>query len=167
MGQRSTGIANTFQGAVDDLARTIESCTPDGWAAMTKDEGWTVAQLAQHVSGQFPLEMEFIVACAEGYEMPTYTWDDINAKNGSRADRNAAASKADVLRELRTNAALVATYLRSLSDEQLDRTGPLGLADGAMLTTEQLIHSGVLIEHITGHGESIKQAIGQPVVARV
>ena len=167
MGTRSTGVVNEFEQAIAAFALTVESCTPEQWAAICGDEGWTVAQLAQHVAGQFPLEMEFIVACAEGWPMPTYTWDDVNGRNGSRAGRNAAVSKSEVLQELRTNAALVGAYLRGLTDEQLDRTGPLGLADGAVLTTDQLIHSGVLIEHVTGHLASIKAAISAPTLARV
>ena len=126
-------------------------------------EGWTVAETAQHVSGQFPLEMTFITACAEGKPLPALTWDELNEKNGSRAAKNAAATRDGAVKELRSNAASTAAYVRGLSDEQLDRTGTLGLADGASVSTEQLIRGGVLIEHVTGHLESIRtasQAVG-------
>jgi hypothetical protein len=115
-----------------------------------------VAGVAQHVSGQFPLEMEFITAAAEGNEMPAYSWDDINGMNEGRAEKNSAASKADVLGELRAGGSSTAAYIRGLSDEQLDRKGKLGLAGGAEVSAQQLIEGGVLIDHVRGHMKSIQ-----------
>ena len=158
MSQRSTDLAEQFEQAVAEFRKTVEECSEAQWAAVCNAEGWTVAQTAQHVSGQFPLEMEFITAAAEAKPMPSYTWDDINGKNESRAGENSSASKADVLKELQTGAASTAAYIRALSDEQLDRTGSLGLADGASVSTQQLIEGGVLIAHVTGHLESIRGA---------
>ncbi len=158
MGKRSDALAGQFEEAVADFAKAVEECSDTGWAAICNAEGWTVAQTAQHVAGQFPLEMEFITAAAEGKPMPAYTWDDVNGKNDSRAARNRSASKAAVLQELRAGAASTAAYLRALSDEQLDRTGALSLADGASVSAQQLIEGGVLIAHVTGHLESIRSA---------
>lgn len=158
MGARSDELASEFEQAVADFAKVVESCSDAKWRAVCNAEGWTVAQTAQHVSGQFPLEMEFIAAPAEGKPMPAYTLDDINAKNDGRAAKNTAVSKADVLAELRAGGASTAAYIRALSDEQLDRTGALGLAGGAEVSTQQLIEGGVLIAHVTGHLESIRAA---------
>ena len=155
MSQRSTTLASQFEQTVAQFAAAVADCSDEQWQATCDDEGWTVAQTAQHVTGQFPLEMEFITAAAEGWEMPPYFWDEINGRNGSRAARNTAVTRDDVLRELRSGATTTAAYLRSLSDSQLDRSVPLGLADGAMVTTQQLIEGGVLIAHVTGHLESI------------
>jgi uncharacterized protein (TIGR03083 family) len=170
MGKRTEALATQFEEAVADFAKTVEGCTDAQWSAICNAEGWTVGQLAQHVSGQIPLEMEFITAVAEGKTMPFVTVDQLNEKNESRAEKNRAVTKAAVLQELRTNAASTAAYIRALADEQLDRTGPLSLADGAELTTEQYLLSGVLIAHFTGHLESIRDAItatGVPSGARV
>jgi hypothetical protein len=158
MGQRSAALADQFEKAVADLAKTIEGCSDAKWDAVCNDEGWTVRQVAQHISGQFPLEMEFITAGAEGRPFPSYTWDDINGKNDGRAAKNASATRADVLKELKEGAASTSAFLRGMSDEQLDHKGALGLAGGAEVSTEQLILGGVLIEHVTGHMQSIVNA---------
>lgn len=158
MAQRSTELANQFEQAVAAFGKAVSGCSDEMWGAICNDEGWTVAQTAQHVSGQFMLEMEFITAAAEGHPMPPYTWDDVNSRNEGRAARNAKVTREDVLRELQTGASVTAAYLRALSDDQLDRKVPLGLADGAMVTTQQLIEGGVLIAHVTGHLESIRAA---------
>lgn len=157
MGERSAKLADQFDQAINDFAKTVEGCSDQQWKATT-GEGYTVAALAQHVSGQFPLESEYITAAAEGKTMPSYSWDDINGMNDGRAGKNTNVSKADVIKELRDKSAPVSAYIRALSDEQLDRTGNLALAGGAAVSAEQLITGGVLIEHVTGHQKSIEAA---------
>jgi uncharacterized damage-inducible protein DinB len=156
MPHRAEQLANDFEQAVQDFAQTIEKIPDDKWSAKGGPEGWTIAGVAQHVSGQFPLEMEYITAAAEGRPLPGYSWDDINQKNESRAQKNSAATKADVLRELREGAASTAAYVRGLSDEQLDRPEKLALAGGAEVTAQQLIEGGVLIDHVRGHLQSLQ-----------
>ena len=156
MSERSSKLAEQFEQAVENLAGTIEACPDATWNASGGNDGWTVAGTAQHVSGQFPLEREYIVAAAEGKPAPPYSWDDINGKNDTRASKNSAATKQDVLKELRTGAESMAAYIRALSDEQLDRTLALPLAGGAAVSTQDLILGGVLIDHVNGHSASIK-----------
>ena len=139
MGSRAESLADKFEQAVAEFASTIERIPDEKWSAKGGSEGWTVAGVAQHVSGQFPLEMQYITAAAESKPMPSYSWDDINGMNESRAEKNSSASKADVLRELREGAASTAAYVRGLSDEQLERTAALALAGGASVSTQQLI----------------------------
>ena len=43
MGQRSAALADQFEQAVADLAKTIEACSDAKWDAVCNDEGWTVA----------------------------------------------------------------------------------------------------------------------------
>lgn len=162
MGQRATQLADQYDQAVAEFAKAIESCTDAQWACICNAEGWTVAQTAQHVAGQFPLEMTFITACAEGRDLPALTWDELNSKNENRAAENATVTQAAVMKELRERAAPTSAYVRALTDEQLDRTAKLGLADGAEVSTEQLILGGVLIAHVTGHLESIRTASPVP-----
>jgi hypothetical protein len=158
MGSRSSELADRFQQAVAEFAKTIEQLSDEKWSTASGPEGWNVAATAQHVSGQFPLEMEYITAAAEGRSSPAYSWDDINGKNDSRAAANGAVSKADVLKELRDGAASTAAYIRALSDEQLARTTKLALAGGAEVSAQALIEGGVLIDHVNGHLKSIQAA---------
>lgn len=159
MPTRGEDLATRFDRAVEDLRSTIESCPDNKWGAPCAD-GWTVAQVAQHVAGQFPLEGEYFFAAADGRGLPAYTWDDINAKNDARAAAEQSVTKEHVLKTLRDAAPPISSWLRGLSDEQLDRASPLALADGAMVTTQQLIEGGVLIDHVAGgHLQSIKTAI--------
>jgi len=155
MPSRAESLADKFEQAVAEFATTIERIPDDKWNAKGGPEGWTVAGVAQHVSGQFPLEMQYITAAAEAKPLPSYSWDDINGMNESRAEKNSSASKAEVLRELREGAASTASYVRGLSDEQLERTASLALAGGATVSAQQLIEGGVLIDHVLGHMKSL------------
>jgi hypothetical protein len=158
MGERSAALAQQFEQAVAEFAKAIEETPDEKWGAKT-GEGWTVAAAAQHVSGQFPLEMEYITAAAEGREAPGYSWDDINGKNDGRAAKNTAVSKVDVLKELRDGAASTTAYIRGLSDAQLDGTVSLAPAIDAEVSTQQLIEGDVLIGHVNGHLASIRDAV--------
>jgi len=132
MPSRAQSLADKFEEAVTEFANTVERIPDEKWSAKGGPEGWTVAGVAQHVSGQFPLEMEYITAAAEGKSLPAYSWDDINGMNERRAEKNGAASKAEVLQELREGAASTAAYVRGLSDAQLERTAALALAGGGI-----------------------------------
>jgi len=156
MGARASALADQFQQQIDELAKAIEQCPADKWGALCGEEQWTVAATAHHVAVQFPLEMEYLLACSTGTPMPSRTWDDINAWNGRHAQQFSAISKEEALKALRQNSAPVAAWVRALTDEQLDRTAPLPLADGANVSTEQLVLGGVLIDHARAHAASIR-----------
>lgn len=150
MSARSNTLATQFEQAVAEFAAAIEKC-PDGhWKAVPVGS-WTVAATAQHVAGQFPLEAEYIVAAAEGRELPAYSMDDINGMNDRRAAKELGTSKADALKTLRDGGSSMAAYIRGLDDSQLDRKAKLPLAGGAEVTTQQLIEGGVLIDHVKSH----------------
>jgi hypothetical protein len=158
MANRSEQLAGQYEQAVANIVKAVEGCSDAQWGAICGDEKWTVAATAHHVGSQLPLEMEYISAAAEGRAMPAHTWDDINGRNERHAAEFSACSKADALKVLREGSATMAAYVRGLSDEQLARTGALPLAGGAMVSTEQLITGGVLIEHATAHLASIQAA---------
>lgn len=158
MASRGEQLAAQFDEVVHEFITTIEGCSGERWGFAKGPEGWNVAATAQHVSGQFPLEMEFITASAEGRPLPDYSWDDINERNDARAASNGAATKEQVLNELRELGQQARDYVAGLSDEQLDRKAPLPLANGAEVSTQQLIEGGVLIDHVRAHTASIKSA---------
>ncbi len=158
MAGRGAALADQFDKALGELMRTVEKMPDSQWKATCGDEGWTVAATAQHVAAQFPLEKTYIEAAAEGATPPTHTWDDINGVNESRAKDMSSISRADVLKQLRDGGASMSAYVRGLSDEQLDSTAPLVLANNAPVSAQQLIEGGVLIDHVNGHLKSIKSA---------
>lgn len=159
MGKIGTSLADQFDTQVQELRQFIEQCPDDKWDAVCNAEGWTVGQLAEHVAGQFPLEMEFIRAAGEGAPFPGYSWDDVNGKNDSRAAKAKGVTKAAVLAQLAAGAASTSAYVRDMSDAALTRTQPLPLAGGAEVNAQALIEGGVLIDHVRGHLASMRSAM--------
>jgi hypothetical protein len=159
MGQRTEALARDLEAIAAEFAETIKRLPDDRWNQVCEGEGWTVAQVAQHVAGQIPLESEYIFAAARGEDLPAYSWDDINEKNDSRAAREQNVTKDDVLLTLETHVPPMAAFIRGLTDEQLDIKKPLKLADGAEVTTQQVLESGILIDHFRGHMKSIKSIL--------
>jgi hypothetical protein len=158
MGQRANELAKEFDVAVNEVRQAIESCAEAHWRSVCNAEGWTVAQTAQHLSGGFPLEMEYVTAAADGRPLPSYSWDEVNRMNNDRAARNATVTQSEVLRELQAGAEATSAYIRALTDDQLDRAGSLVLAKGATVSTQHLIERVVLIDHFRAHLASIRSA---------
>lgn len=157
MSDRANALAEQFEKEISDLIQTIERCTDDQWKAKSGGE-WTVAATAHHVGAQFPLEMEYLTASVKGGPLPSYSWDDINKLNDERAKANADCDKVTAIRQLRDGSAEVSAWLRGLSDADLDRMNALALADGAMVSTQQLIEGGVLIDHARAHHAIIRSS---------
>jgi hypothetical protein len=155
MGARSHAVADELEQAADEFARAVASCTDAHWSSVCGPEGWTVAQTAQHLSGGFSLEMEYVTALAEGRPLPAYSWDDINRLNDDRAAKNASITRDEVLNELRAGMASTSAYIRALTDEQLDRTAAFALADGASVSTQSMIERVVLTDHFRRHLKSM------------
>lgn len=159
MGSRSNALADQFEQAIDGLIATIERCTDADLKKKCGEENWTVAGAAHHVGVQFPLEFEYLSAAAEKRALPDYTWDYINQLNDARAQANSASPKEEAIRQLRFGRAMLAPWIRSLSDEQLDHASPLKLAEGANVTLQQLLEGGVLIDHARAHAKSIQSVM--------
>jgi hypothetical protein len=149
--QRAADLADTFEKTLGDLTKTVEQCTEEQWQAECGDEKWSVATTAHHVGSQWPLEREYLDAISSGSPMPQHTWDDVNKRNEKHAQEFANVSKDEVISLLRKEGPERASWVRGLSDEQLDRTAPMPLADNAVVTTQQLIEGGILIGHAAEH----------------
>jgi hypothetical protein len=156
MGQRAEALAARYEQEIEGVIKTIEGLSDAQWAATCGEEQWTVAATAHHVGAQLPLEREYLTAAAAGTPMPQYTWDEINARNAEHAAKFSNVSKDETIKIIRENTSATADWVRGLSDEQLDRTSPLPLADGAEVSTQQLIEGGVLIDHAVSHHNSIR-----------
>jgi DinB family protein len=142
MSQRSTELADRFEAAVAEFARTVEGCTDEQWTAIYDADGWTVAQVAQRVSGQFVHGMMSIIADVRENPPPNIALDQHNSRNETgNADYSNVTHDA-VLSVLRSEGSSVAASIRALSDEQL--------------STRDFIEAGTLISHVTDHLESMR-----------
>jgi hypothetical protein len=119
-------------------------------------EGWTAAAIGAHIGGAHRGIIQPIIA---GREIPSAVGpsDEGNAK---QAAENATLPRDQILRLLRDHGAMATAYLRSLSDEDLDRTVSLPLFGENRVTAQQVIE-WVLIGHAAEHANSLRQGLGQ------
>jgi hypothetical protein len=123
-------------------------------------EGWTAAAIGAHIGGAHRGILEGLIQpIIAGREIPSAVGpsDEGNAK---QAAENATLPRDQILRLLRDHGAMATAYLRSLSDEDLDRTVSLPLFGENPVTAQQVIE-WVLIGHAAEHANSLRQGLGQ------
>jgi hypothetical protein len=123
-------------------------------------EGWTAAAIGAHIGGAHRGILEGLIQpIIAGREIPSAVGpsDEGNAK---QAAENATLPRDQILRLLRDHGAMATAYLRSLSDEDLDRTVSLPLFGENPVTAQQVIE-WVLIGHAADHANSLRQGLGQ------
>ena len=123
-------------------------------------EGWTAAAVGAHIGGAHRGILEgFIMPIVAGREIPSAVGPS-DEGNARQAAENAALPREQILTLLRDHGAMVAAYLRALSDEDLDRTTILPLFGEDPVTAQQAIE-WVLIGHAADHANSLRQGLGQ------
>jgi hypothetical protein len=158
MNNRATALAERIEQGAANLAAFAETLSDAEWQSRVAD-GRTVAAVVHHVATVYPIEVELAQATANGKSVADITWDVVNTMNDKHGVEFANVSKADALQLLAANSKAAASSVRSLSDEQLDNSGPFGLAYGAPVTTQFVIEDHAL-RHSWHHLFRIRAALG-------
>ena len=123
-------------------------------------EGWTAAAVAAHIGGAHRGILEGLIQpIVWGREVPS-TVGPSDEGNASQAAENATLPRDQILTLLRDHGAMATAYLRSLSDDDLDRTVILPFF-GENPVTAQLVIERVLIGHAADHANSLRQGLEQ------
>ena len=158
MGERGRELATRLEQINQDVIDMISGETD--LRAICPGEGWTAAAVGAHIGGAHRGILEGLIQpIVAGSEIPSSVGpsDEGNAK---QAAENAALSRDQVLTLLRDHGAMATAYLRSLSDEALDRTVTLPFLGENPVTVQQVIE-WVLIGHASDHANSLRQGLGQ------
>jgi hypothetical protein len=159
MSVRAEALATRFeqanQSVIDMVAGSADmSVTCPG-------EGWTAAAVGAHVGGGHVGILDALVKpIVAGQEMPPFELSSLDEGNAKAAAENATMPRDEILKLLREHGATAASYLRSLSDDDLDRTTSMPGFGPEPVTAEQVIEM-VLIGHPLQHGNSLRQGLDQ------
>lgn len=156
MGERAEALAQRFEQLNNDLISKVEGCSDAQWATKCADTGWSVAVQAHHTAVNEAGLAGMVGMLANGQDVPRLDMDAIHAGNAKHAEEYANVSREETAKLLRENGAKAVQTIRSLSDEQLDRTSDI--AGGRVSTVEQLIHF-LNIGELERHGEHLQQAV--------
>jgi uncharacterized damage-inducible protein DinB len=154
--ERARALAEEFERANEDFISAVEALRDDDWRARCEAEGWSVAFTARHVGSSHALITGWVCAVAIG-QPPTMTRDQVDEINDREASEHATCGREEAVALLGQEGEAAARLVRTLTDEQLRRTGPMFLGSARERSAEDIIER-ILIRHIGEHRRSIEGA---------
>jgi hypothetical protein len=152
---RQHEAATDLEEAAGAVSRFIETCPDAAWHERVDPDGRTVAAIAYHCALGNDVALGWV--CQFLARRPVYeTGEAHDAFNLVEAVRTAGATKVEVSEALRRTTARTVSFLRELTDEELERGAMFGVADRES-TVGRLIPS--FGRHMRVHLESLEQAL--------
>jgi DinB family protein len=153
---RADQYADALTAANEELIAFAESCTDEQWRTVVPGENWTVGVVIHHCALGQDGGTSWLRQILENGNVPG-TPEELDAANAAHAVDCADISVAETVALLQRTGSTAADYLRSLTDEELDRSGVLGPAGGGTFTVERL--AGVFPRHSLGHLGHAREAL--------
>ena len=152
---RQEDAARDLEAASAEVAQFIASCPDASWRKTVDAEGRTVAALAAHCAIGNDLALAWILQIMAGRPV-LETGEMHDASNAVEGERFARAPKSGVEDALRRSTDRTARFLRSLTDDELDRMEMFGVAGREITVGRFIANFG---RHMRGHLESMKTAL--------
>jgi hypothetical protein len=149
-------LAAHIEEAAAEVIAFARSCTAAQWAATVPGEEWPVAVVVDHVAEGNALTEGWIRRLSQG-EAVTITAEEIDEENARHAARCGAITVDDAVRHVQDSTAALASTVRALSPEELQRTGAFGPAGGRPVTSADM--AGIGVRHARGHLQHAHQAV--------
>jgi len=153
---RGDDHADALAAANDELISFAGSCSQEQWAMLVPGEDWSVGVLVHHCALGHDVGTSWIRQMVETGDVPG-TPEELDATNAEHAAEFAAIGIAETVALLQRNGASAVAYLRTLSDEELDRGAVLGPAGGGTFTVERF--ASVLARHPLAHLAHAREAL--------
>ena len=157
-GRRADQLADRLEQGARALADFAGSLTDTQWHTRCMPDGRTVGVIVHHVAFVYPIEIQIAQTIAGGKPLTGLTMDDVHALNAKHAVDNAAVTREEALRALRTNSAAAADAIRALSDEQLALAAPASLYADAPVTCQFVLEDHA-VRHSYHHLARLKRAV--------
>jgi hypothetical protein len=154
--ERAAALAADFAAANQDVVEFARSCSDAEWVLVVPGEQWPVGVVVHHIAEGHEHGLQWLTQMAHG-EPVTDSAEGIDQDNAAHARRAASADRDETVALLEANAMPLERALRSLSDEELDRTAPFGPAGGRELPTVAL--AAVAARHAREHLAHARAAV--------
>jgi len=157
MSDQAQALAERFERAHKAFVATVLNLSDAQWQTYCPEEERTVAALTWHVASAYGVETAALRAMAIGQPVEVWARDALDRSNAEDGATYADCDRAETVELLRGNGAAAASFVRSLSDEQLARRGRY-LEDLPDWTVAEWI-GRVLVGHPEIHLRSIRAAL--------
>lgn len=154
MTQQETA-ARDVEAAAADLESFIRECPDAVWTKASPNDGRTVASIAYHCAAGNDVALGWICQVLAGRAV-LETADSHNAYNAAEAQRSAGLTKEEVSEALARTTERVAHFMRSLTDEELERHALFGISGRDLLVGRFVPNYG---RHIRDHLDEMKQTL--------
>ena len=154
---RQEDAARALEEAAADAVRIVEAYPDAKWHSVVASEDKTAAAVASHCALGNDVSLGWMCQLLAG--RPIYeTADTHDASNQAEAVRAAHTSKAEVISALQRTTRRNATFLRALTDEELERSATFGVSGKELSIGRFISNSG---RHIRAHMESLRPALAE------
>ncbi len=154
--ERAGALADDFATANAEATAFVRGCSDDEWNRTVPGEGWSVAVVLHHIAVSHGHGVRWLTDMRSG-EGVTDTAEGIDRENAAHAVRMERVGKDETVTLLEQNGAELEEALRSLSEDELDRSAPFGPAGGRALPTEAL--AAVAARHTREHLAHARHAV--------
>jgi hypothetical protein len=158
MSTRANTLADQLAASNQAMIDLIDAAPDAAWGRVSEEEGWTVPAIGAHVATQHDFLIDRVRRIVEGAENPPFDPVAFHEANRQAAAANATLPREQVRTLLRDHGAAATTYLRGLSDDDLDCTRLIP-AMGEQPVTAQTVIEMVLIGHVEAHLKSLRQML--------
>ncbi len=157
MTTRIDELAGQIEAGNQDYLSIVGGCSDEQWSQVCPNEERTVAVVAHHMA-TVQSGLAGLVAGAMTGDLPDVpgSMDEIDQMNAEHAHDNVGVSQAETLEALRIGGDAFLTQVRSLKDEDLDRS--VGVLVRNEMTIGQVIQFAI-IAHQQEHLASIRGAL--------
>lgn len=152
---RQEEAAANLEAASAEVADFIASCPDDVWRKKVDGDGRTVAALAAHCAIGNDLALAWILQIMAGRPV-LETPEMHDERNAVEGERFARAPKSGIAEALQRTTERTARFIRSLTDDELDRMEMLGVAGREVTVGRFAANFG---RHMRVHLESMKTAL--------
>jgi len=156
MSDRTEALARSLEEGASAHAAFANGLTEEQWQSPVPHDGRKVGVVVYHVAIVYPLEIEFAQSVAAG-NPAGITMVDVNQMNAGHAKQYDAITKQEALEVLATNSAAAAAAIRSMTDEELDRSAPVPFYGNARLTCQFVLEDHA-VRHSIHHLMRMKAA---------
>ena len=160
MSERTEALAEALEEGARALMEFVNDLTDEQWQTPLPHDGRKVGVVVHHVAIVYPLEILFARSVASGTP-DGITMDAVNLMNAGHAKQYDGITKHDALELLATNSAAAAAAIRSLTDEELDRSAPVPLYGNARVTCQFILEDHA-VRHSSHHLARMKAAMNSP-----
>jgi hypothetical protein len=158
MSQRTDALAERLEQGAGALAALASSLTDHEWQRRIPHDGRKVGVVVHHVATMYPLEIQLAQKLAAGQAVAGVTWDMVHEMNAKHAESHDGVTRQEALDLLSHNSTMAAAAVRALSDEELDRAGPISLNADAPLTCQFMLEDHA-VRHSYHHLAAIRRAL--------